>query len=177
MRRKKWTMQKESQGLRKDHKGHIDCDPNKGPKLRPLAAANKAPNAALGNLAAKITKAVGDNVSQKYGNELISTEQLKRRIEETNKVIRDNWESDISNVNISNERQRNLKPPPIQKRDSLSVIGMDVVALYPSIKRDMARMAISKAIERADNRWNNVDIRKLTRYVSLTTPSDIIKRK
>ena len=46
------------QGLRKDHKGDIGGDPVKGPKLRPLVAANKAPNAALGNLVAKIAKAV-----------------------------------------------------------------------------------------------------------------------
>ena len=73
------------QGLRKDHKGHMDGDPNKGSKLRPLAAANKAPNAALGNLAARITKALGDNVSQKYGNELISTEQLKKGLKRQTK--------------------------------------------------------------------------------------------
>ena len=30
------------QGLRKDHKGHLDGDPNKGPKLRPLAADHKS---------------------------------------------------------------------------------------------------------------------------------------
>ena len=55
------------QGLRKDHKGHINNDPNKGPKLRPLAAANKAPNACLGNLVARVTKSVGDSLATKYG--------------------------------------------------------------------------------------------------------------
>ena len=98
------------QGLRKDHRGHLDGDPNKGPKLRPLAAANKAPNAALGNLAAQITKAVGNNVSEKYGSELISTEQLKRRIEETNKQISDNWESSKVSVTTREERLRGKKP-------------------------------------------------------------------
>ena len=38
------------QGLRKDHKGNKDGRADLGPKLRPLAAANEAPIAALGNL-------------------------------------------------------------------------------------------------------------------------------
>ena len=70
------------QGLRKDHKGDIGGDPVKGPKLRPLAAANKAPNAALGNLLANILKAVGNSISKKIGAEIISTEELKRGIED-----------------------------------------------------------------------------------------------
>ena len=59
---------------------------------------------------------------------------------------------DQEKVNISKERLRNNKPPPIQMMDSVTVIGMDVVALYPSIKRDMTKTAVSKAIEKADNK-------------------------
>lgn len=76
------------QGLRKDHKGDLDGDPNKGPKLRPLAAANRAPNAALGNLVAQVTKAIGNNICERYGREIISTEELKRNIDETNSRIK-----------------------------------------------------------------------------------------
>ena len=47
-------------GLRKDHKGDIDSNPVKGPKLRPLCSANVLPNAAFGSLMAKIAKASGD---------------------------------------------------------------------------------------------------------------------
>ena len=75
------------QGLRKDHKGNIDGDSSKGPKLRPLAAANKAPNAALGNLVARVAKVVGDNIASKIGSEIISTEELKRDIDDVNKKI------------------------------------------------------------------------------------------
>ena len=46
------------EGLRKDHKGNINGDSVKGPKLRPLCAANRAPNAALGGIVAKVVKAV-----------------------------------------------------------------------------------------------------------------------
>ena len=75
------------QGLRIDHKPNLNGDPNKGPKLRPLAAANKAPNASLANLVSNITKAVGDNLSEVIGAEVISTEQMKREIEELNNNI------------------------------------------------------------------------------------------
>ena len=44
------------QGLRKYHKGDIDSDAAKGPKLHPLIAANKTPNTALGNLVAKVQR-------------------------------------------------------------------------------------------------------------------------
>ena len=55
------------QGLRKDHKADIDNDPNLGPKLRPLCAANRAPNAALGSIVAKTVKAIADSIAVKTG--------------------------------------------------------------------------------------------------------------
>ena len=55
------------QGLRKDHKGNIDGNSTKGPKLRPLVAANKAPNASLGNLIAQLAKVIGDDLSGIFG--------------------------------------------------------------------------------------------------------------
>ena len=78
------------EGLRKDHKGNIHCGSNLGPKLRPLCAANRAPNSALGEIIAKVVKAVADSVVSKNGNgEVISTEELKHSIEEQKKA-RDN---------------------------------------------------------------------------------------
>ena len=55
------------QGLCKVHKGDIEGNPIKGHKLQPLVAANKAPNVALGNLLAKVTKAVGNNLTDVIG--------------------------------------------------------------------------------------------------------------
>ena len=83
------------QGLRKDHKGNIDNDAVKGPKLRPLAAANRAPNAALGSLIASIAKAVGDSITDSVGAEVVSTEQLKHDIQEMNNRIVSQWETDV----------------------------------------------------------------------------------
>ena len=54
--------------------------------MRPLCAANKAPNAAVGNLVAQIAKAVGYKTSEKIGGEVISTEDLKRKVQDLNKA-------------------------------------------------------------------------------------------
>ena len=93
------------QGLRKDHKQDIQGDPNKGPKLRPLAAANRAPNAALAHLVATILKAVGDNLTDVMGAEVISTEELKREIEEVNSLVERNWEKECEEAKKDRERK------------------------------------------------------------------------
>ena len=63
-------------GLRKDHKGNIDGDSQKGPKLRPLCAANTAPNAALSNLMSKLVRAVASELGETCETEVVSTEEL-----------------------------------------------------------------------------------------------------
>ena len=73
-------------------------------------------------------------------------------------------------------RSRSDKPLPIQRRGKVCVIGMDVVALYPSIKKDIAAEAVTKAIKNANIEWANIDIHKLRRYVAITTPQKVIKK-
>ena len=125
------------QGLRKDHKGDMDGDPVKGPKLRPLAAANRAPNAALGNLVAQVTKAIGNNICEKFGGEIISTEELKRNIDEANSKIRKSWKTEREKAESFRKSRRSSKPTMIQERDVLTIFGMDVVTLctLPSTRR------------------------------------------
>ena len=76
------------QGLRKDHKDNIGGDITKGPKLRPLAAANRAPNAPLGDLMATLPKGVADELAQKVGTEVISTYELMGVFKETNESLK-----------------------------------------------------------------------------------------
>ena len=139
------------QGLRKDHKPNIDGNPSIGPKMRPLlCAANKAPNANLGNLVAKVSKAVGDAIADS-GGEVISGEEMKRKIEDVNKARR---------AKTFKERPyRNA--PPIQKPGELKVYSMDVSALYPSIQKDMASKAILEAVKLSNLEWKNIDVTKL----------------
>ena len=83
-------------GLRKDHKGDIDNNPEKGPKLRPLCPANVSPNAALGDLMAKIAKGLADEFQSQAQTEVISTEELKFHIEGANRRIQDRIASNAS---------------------------------------------------------------------------------
>ena len=146
----------------------MDGDKDKGPKLRPLAAANKAPNAYLANLVAQVAKAVGDNLSEFIGSEVISTEQLKKDIEDLNKELKASWRAECYMASRQAERRRKGTIPPVQKADSLVIFSMDVVALYPSIMRDMAQEAIAKAIERSNIKFEELNIKQLTRYVAMT---------
>ena len=63
----------------------MNGDPILGPKLRLLCAANRAPNAVLGGVVAKTVKAIAVSIVKKGKGEVISTEELKRVIEDSNK--------------------------------------------------------------------------------------------
>ena len=65
-------------------------------------------------------------------------------------------------------RKRGRHLPQIQDMNSLVVFSMDVVALYPSILAEMAKDAITKAIERSDIKWKDVNTKQLSRYVAMT---------
>ena len=71
---------------------------------------------------------------------------------------------------------RTNKPPPMQERDNVMVIEMDIVVLYLSIKKEMAMEAVKIAIRIADTRWDNVDKLKLVRRVALTAPRTEIEK-
>ena len=148
------------QGLRKDHKPNREGKPVLGPKMRPLCAANKAPNAAVGNLVAQIAKAVGDTTSKKIGGEVISTEDMKRRIQDLN--------SSLKKETSRNEAPRRSKLPPIQDKLDLEMFFMDVSAFYPSVTSEMAAKAVDKNIRLADLEWKEIDVKQLTRYVAMT---------
>ena len=115
------------QGLRKDHKPNIGGDPILGPKMRPLCAANHAPNAAFSNLVSMATRAVGDSIASTSG-EVISSEEVKRKIVDLNNAHKLEQSRE--------EHYRNGKEIPVQNHynSNLIVYSMEVQALYPSIK-------------------------------------------
>ena len=110
------------------------------------------------------------------GGEIISTEELKRDIDEVNKKIAKTWNSDRERAESIRKSRRKSKPTAIQERDSLIVFGMDVAALYPSITRDMAKKAVMKAIKLSDTKWENVNVIDLVRAVAMTTDRNEIDR-
>ena len=80
-------------GLRKDHKK--DYDPVNGPPCRPLVDAKIGPNAILGNLINRIIKPVRKELSERYGYEIINTEELMRSFSDFNQnVIHKFWSQD-----------------------------------------------------------------------------------
>ena len=87
--------------------------------MRPLCAANRAPNSALGNLISRATRALGDSISN-TGGEIVSTEELKRLIQDFN---RERQQSNQRNI-----YPRRGKEIRIQSKDNLVVYSMDVTA-------------------------------------------------
>ena len=59
-------------------------DPILEPKMRPLCAANRAPNAAFSNLVSMASRAIGDSIANTSG-EVIRSEEVKRKIKDLNK--------------------------------------------------------------------------------------------
>ena len=114
----------------------IGGDPNRRTKMRQLCAPNKAPNAALGNLILRVSRALGNSIIETVG-EIIISEELKQKIEDGN----------IEIANENREKKHRLNELlHIQAQQNLVIYSMDVIALYQSIKKDMARKIIMKVL-------------------------------
>ena len=48
------------------------------------------------------------------------------------------------------------------------VMSMDVSALYPSIKVEMAKKAIMHSIMKSDMEWREIEMTSLVRYIAVT---------
>ena len=94
-----------------------------------------------------------------------------------NKRIINDWKSDCETAEKMRSRKRGKHLPQIQELDSLVVFSMDVVALYPNILAEMAKVAVAEAIERTEMDWENIDVVNLQRYVAMTLSKEEIKDK
>ena len=109
------------------------------PKIRPLCAATRAPNAAFSNLVSMASRAIGDSIANTSG-EVIRSEEVKRKIK-----VRDlNKEHKL--VNPRENLNRSGKAVPVQNHSNIMVYSMDVQALYPSIEKHMASQAIKEPV-------------------------------
>ena len=52
---------------------------------------------------------------------------------------------------------------------------MDVTALYPSISKELAMKSIMRSMNKSTIPWDDIDIDRLGRYISLTADSKSIK--
>ena len=125
------------QGLCKRPQAQLWWDPILEPKMRPLCAANQAPNAAFSNLVSMASRAIGDSIANTSGK-VISSEEVKRKLEELNK--------EHKLVNPRENLNRSGKAVPVQNHSNIMVYSMDVQALYPSIERHMASQTIKESV-------------------------------
>ena len=77
----------------------------------------------------------------------MNTEQLKRELEIVNRKIEERWERDKEIASKLRERRRTGNPASKQEMVEVIIFSMDVVALYPSILKDIVPEAIRKGIE------------------------------
>ena len=57
----------------------------------------------------------------------------------------------------------------------MNVFSMDVVALYPSIRKDMAVDAVKRAFDTTRTAFHNIDVTTLVRHVALTQSKKTLK--
>ena len=75
---------------------------------------------------------------------------------------------------LRNRRRKN-KPTQKQELDNMVIFSMDVAALYPSVKKDIAAKMVRKAIETVDLEWENINTKSLVRHIAMRYERKIIK--
>ena len=105
----------------------------------------------LSNLISKVTKAVGNDITEIFQTEVVICEELMRHIENINKVLVKVVESDQRPT-----RQNTL--PSVQVKGQPIVGSMDVKALDPSILMRLAAKAAREAVAKSKLEWKNIDV-------------------
>ena len=140
------------EGMRKDHKTNYNM--TEGPPLRPLLAANQAPNAPLSNILSIFLKGIGNELAQGTMTEAINSEEVCRNSADTNDQVQ-------QNPNISTTQH--------QQTTQRVLASMDVVGLYPNITKLMAKQAVQQAISQSTLEMKSIDKEILVKYIALTS--------
>ena len=91
-------------------------------------------------------------------------------------MSRQGWAEDLELAESYRSRPKRVNTPTqLQERDKVTLFSMDIVALYPSIKKDMAVEAVTKAISTSSIEFKNIDTTTLVRHVALTQSKKVIK--
>ena len=91
------------------------------------------------------------------------------------KTISDGWEEVIELAKKHRMRCRPGNPTQLQERDDVNMFSMDVVALYPSIRKDMAVDSVRRAFDTTRTVFHNIDGTTLVRHVALTQSKKTLK--
>ena len=133
-------------GQRKDHK---DVPPGGVTPMRALCGGTEAPNARLGHGVGAILTDFLDGDPD--NNEMKSSEEMRSKF---------------------NDYNRNVAPE-VKKR--AYVTSMDAKALYPSVKKSVAREAIIELIDKSDLEAKNIDYWEGAKYIAILCSDEEIK--
>ena len=133
-------------GLRKTHK--TVENPTIGPKVRPVCAANIAPNSRLSHFLSMIINDFMD--AENHDGEVRSSEEMRAKFEAFNSLEN------------------------IDKR-FVRILSMDVKALYPSMSRSESRKAIIEMIVNSGVSVENVDFEEATKFIVVMYSQDDIE--
>ena len=142
----------------------------KGPPIRPVVNGKAGPNAGLANLISRILRPLRKQVVRNTGNEVISTEELLRWIEEYNKEReRKNRELEEEEIGGARAPRRYIARGCKQMQGEQIVVGsMDVKSLYPSCKAKQTGEHIIEFFKNTDLTFNGVHVNSIVKYLALT---------
>ena len=142
-------------GTSKDHKPAKDQ--TIGPEMRPIMSARFAPNSGISQIGCEFLKAIIEDNAAK--GEVKSTEEV------------------LNVFNKYNEEKRKCMKVEVEENPhTKKVIGsMDVKSFYPSIKPEKVALIARHMWNRSNIKVRNIDIDKLTRYISKEIDRDKIK--
>ena len=156
--------------LFKDHK--------QGNKTRPVASGNESYNIGLSNGISDLLESVAKVSKNSYA--VISSEDMLARVTEYNNDVRSPaTSSDSSTKNTtaeiptppsnSEEYQEDKVPedPTEDEYEEMSLVGSDVVALFPSITAERSARIVREEIERSEIMFEGFDDEKARAYINM----------
>ena len=153
-------------GLRKDHK--VGLDKEEGPPTRPVVNGKAGPNCGLANLVSRILRPIRKKVVAESENEVVSTEELLRWIEEFN-LDRRRKEAEAGGEEETNRTtRRSLARSCKTMQGEQMVIGsLYVKSLYPSCKAKQMGEHIIQFFKDIDISFQGVNLNAIVKYLAL----------
>ena len=148
--------------LYKDHKS--------GNKTRPVASGNESYNLGLSNGISEVMEAVARTKKTPYA--VISSEDMLARVHQHNKNIvnkdkvKENKTADVQEDEARPENE-NIESSKTSVEEQLSLIGSDVIALFPSIKADNTARIVREAVESSKVKFEGFDYDKARAYIAI----------
>ena len=135
-------------GVRKDHKSVLPGQESFGPPIRSVVGATEAPNSRFGHFLSMLVNNYAD--CEGHSHEFDSPEDMRAAFEEYNSCT-------------------------VENRDQFRIVGMDVKALYPSMKWAAIMKAVREMIEMSEMEIDNVDWQEVGKYLAVMLSEEEIE--